>query len=449
MMGVVYRAHDPALGRDVALKTVQLAFTIDADQKASFEQRFLAEARAAAALSHPAIVVVHDVGQDPASGTPFIALEYLQGRTLAERLAEGSMPAPEALRLAAAVARGLHHAHAHGIVHRDVKPANIMILDSGAPKLMDFGVAKLPASQLTAAGEFFGTPAYMSPEQAMGEAVDGRSDLFSLACVLYVMLTGERAFDGPSVPTILAMIAHKNVPPPSSRVPELSRDIDAVLARALAKDPGQRYPDGNTFADDLEDVASGRAPRHTAVSAVPAVEATRALGAGDRRAPLAATTALPLLARPYMRHVFVLVGVLGALGLVAAGLFLIPAALRTRLLDTAVPGRPPSARLDLSLEHPLKSGTVRVFVDDEAQLDEKLESKVVQRILSVEIRKGTLERTLYVPPGDHAIRVQIDGDNFTASRKITGTFASGEVKALHAELEGLLKRDIRLVWTGP
>src|SRR6185295_10050623 len=99
----------------------------------------------------------------------------------------------------------------------------------------------------------FGTPAYMSPEQAMGEAVDGRSDLFSLACVLYVMLTGERAFDGPSVPTILAMIAHKDVPAPSSRVPDLSRDVDAVLARALAKDPAQRYPDGHTFADDLED----------------------------------------------------------------------------------------------------------------------------------------------------------------------------------------------------
>jgi hypothetical protein len=444
MMGVVYRAHDPALGRDVALKTVQLSFPIDDDQKASFEQRFLAEARAAAGLSHPAIVVVHDVGRDDASGTPFIALEYLHGQTLSERLAAGRLPAAEALRLAAALARGLHHAHAHGIVHRDVKPANIMILESGAPKLMDFGVAKLPASQLTAAGEFFGTPAYMSPEQAMGAVVDGRSDLFSLGCVLYVMLTGERAFDGPSVPTILAMIAHKDVPPPSSRVAALSPAVDAVLARSLAKDPARRYPDGNTLADDLEDVANGRPPRHTAITGSAPVEPTRALGRADR----AAAPVLPRSARPYMRHVFLLIGVVGALVLVGAGLLLIPAALRSRLLDSAMPGRVPSARLALSVEHPLKSGTLRVFVDDEPQLEEKLESKVVQKILSVEIRKGTLERTLSLPPGEHVIRVQVDGENFSASRRITGTFTSGEERGLHAELEGLLKRDVRLNWTG-
>ena len=447
MMGVVYRARDPDLGRHVALKTVQLAFDIGAEQKESFEQRFLAEARAAAALSHPNIVVVHDVGRDPESGVPFMALEYLSGQTLFDRLAAGPMDAGQALGVAAALARGLHHAHTHGIVHRDVKPANIMLLGSGVPKLMDFGVAKLPASQLTAAGEFFGTPAYMSPEQALGNPVDGRSDLFSLACVLYVMLTGERAFDGPSVPTILAMIAHKDVPPPSRRVASLSSDVDAVLAHALAKDPARRYPDGDTFAEDLEDLLAGRTPRHTPKAGVPHVEATRAVGRGERPAPLPVAD-VPHPARPYLRHLFFLIGVVGALVLVAAGLFLIPAALRTQVLDAAVPGRPPSARLELTLEHPLKSGTLRVFVDDESQLEEKLESKVVQKILTVEIRKGTLERTLYVPPGEHTVRVQVEGDNFTATRKITGTFTSGEARALRAEVEGLIKREVRLSWAG-
>ena len=171
MMGVVYRALDPALGRSVALKTVALSFAIADDERASFEQRFMAEARVAAGLSHPGIVVVHDVGRDAASGMLYIALELLDGRTLADMVAGGGPLDPaEALRITARVAEALSHAHAKGIVHRDIKPANIMVLPSGEPKIMDFGIAKVPTSQLTAAGQFFGTPSYMSPEQASGGA---------------------------------------------------------------------------------------------------------------------------------------------------------------------------------------------------------------------------------------------------------------------------------------
>ena len=158
MMGVVYRALDPALGRIVALKTVQSVFPLPAEQQKAFEERFLSEARVAAGLSHPAIVVVHDVGRDPESGALFIAFEYLQGQTLSELTSSGALEWREAFRIAGRLAEALHHAHARGVIHRDIKPGNVMVLPTGDPKIMDFGIAKLASSQLTAAGEFFGTP---------------------------------------------------------------------------------------------------------------------------------------------------------------------------------------------------------------------------------------------------------------------------------------------------
>jgi serine/threonine protein kinase len=472
MMGVVYRAHDPALGRSVALKTVQLAFPIPDEQKESFEQRFLAEARAAAALSHPSIVVVHDVGRDSVAGTPFIALELLHGQTLADRLAGGPLPLADALRIATQLAEALHHAHGQGIVHRDIKPANIMLLDSGVAKLMDFGVAKVPASQLTAAGEFFGTPSYMSPEQALAREVDGRSDLFSLGCVLYAMLTGERAFDGPSVPTILAMIAHKSPPPPTARKGGLTPAVDAVVAHALAKEPEHRYQTGRAFAEDLQDVAQGRPPRHTPLGAAPAHDPrdqTMARGVPRNtpiprhtpvpqptpvpisgRTPVPAPTATPLtppLTAPApSRRNLVVLGAAGLIFLTLAVAFLgMSVGLRSRVLSTALPV-PPPADVTFTFEHPMKTGTVRVYVDDSVELEEALESRVVQRILSVEIRKGSLEKMLYVSPGEHVIRVEVEGETFTVSRKITGVFVSGQPKRLHGEMTTLIKKELVLYW---
>src|SRR5688572_11159369 len=154
MMGVVYEAFDPDLDRTIALKTIQLAFAASDEEREVFEKRFFAEARAAARLSHPGIVVVHDVGRDPDTGTLYIALERLQGRTLADVIRnDAPVPWREALRLVGTVAEVLHHAHGQGVVHRDVKPANIMVLPTGEPKIMDFGIAKVEAAQLTAAGQ--------------------------------------------------------------------------------------------------------------------------------------------------------------------------------------------------------------------------------------------------------------------------------------------------------
>jgi len=442
MMGVVYEALDPALGRRLALKTIRLAFEVPQAERAPFEQRFLGEARAAAALQHPGIVVVHDVGRDEATGTLFIALELLQGRTLAEETAAGQpMEWKRALRLVAQVAVALHHAHAEGIVHRDIKPANIMVLDSGQAKIMDFGIAKIPASQLTMAGEFFGTPSYMSPEQAGGTPVDARSDLFSLGCILHQLLTGQRAFDGPSLPTILMRVTQEDPPPPSRLVPGLPPGADAVVRRALAKDRGQRYPDGRTMADDLEDVLAGRAPRHAQAAAIPEGDRTRvSAGAAARSAPQ------PEPPRTDRRRLIVIGAVAAsvlAMGLL--GVFVLP--WRGPLAILPLPTLPPPpGKLEVDFEHNLKSGTLKVWIDDDLVIDEPLESRVTQKILSYRIHKGTLSQSLEVSPGEHAIRVQAEGEAWSASRRIRGVFESGEKRRLRVEVGGLIKRDLTLTW---
>jgi serine/threonine protein kinase len=261
-MGVVYQARDEVLGRTVALKTIALAAAAKEQERPAFEKRFLQEARAAASLAHPCIVVVYDAGNDPATGLLYMALEYLRGKTLHGIIAQGErLDWREALRATARLADALHHAHGKGIIHRDVKPANIMVLASGEPKLMDFGVAKVESSHLTTGGNVLGSPPYMSPEQADGQKIDGRSDLFSLGSVLYELLTGRKAFGGHDLPTILTRLAHGNPVAPSELAPGLPAEVDAVVARALAKSPSQRYANGRALAEDLEDVLARRPPR--------------------------------------------------------------------------------------------------------------------------------------------------------------------------------------------
>jgi serine/threonine-protein kinase len=214
MMGVVYEARDPSLGRTIALKTIGAALGASTADREAFERRFAAEARIAAQLSHPGIVVVHDVGRDEASGLLFIALERLPGETLASLMGRGvRLPWSQSLGIVRHVAEALQHAHEHGVIHRDIKPANIMLLPSGQPKVMDFGLAKVDSAHLTAAGQFFGTPLYMSPEQVLCEKVDARSDVFSLGSVAYALLTGRQAFEGDSVARILARVLHQDRSP--------------------------------------------------------------------------------------------------------------------------------------------------------------------------------------------------------------------------------------------
>jgi tRNA A-37 threonylcarbamoyl transferase component Bud32 len=485
MMGVVYRAIDPALGRTVALKTVRLAFTASAADAETFEKRFMAEARAAAGLSHPGIVVVHDVGRDSESGTLYIALEFLQGRTLSEVTPEGrTLEWREALRLTGRLAEALQEAHAAGIVHRDIKPANIMVLPSGEPKIMDFGIAKVPTSQLTSAGEFFGTPSYMSPEQAKGEAVDGRSDLFSLGAVLYLLLTGRRAFDAPNVPAILSRVSTLDPPAPSSLVPDLPEAVDYLVARTLAKEPAQRYPDGKTLAEDVEDALAGRAPRHRrgwnpprpAEGTWVSVEPLDVPETADIRPP--ATPPAPrggeasLVLRVSDRlgtRGLVALGVLVAAGLVIALLLSHGAPPRTGTASpaperaAASPASAPTpgsvlgglfesrepAHLEVLFEHSLKGGTIKVWVDDDAVLEERLQSAIVRKIGPVKIRKGTLRKVLDVSPGEHMIKVQVQGDDFFGASRIKGEFEKGATRRLEVNKGGLplMKKELNLDWS--
>jgi serine/threonine-protein kinase len=298
-MGVVYEAHDPGLGRPIALKVIQGALGDTHDDRRVFEQRFFTEARAAARLTHPGIVVVHDVGRDPDSGALYMALELLRGRTLDGILRDRTrLSWQQALGIGLRVARALHHAHANGIVHRDIKPANIMLLESGEPKIMDFGIAKVEAAHLTATGQFLGTPLYMSPEQALAQPVDARSDIFSLGAVLYEMLTGRQAFGGATVTKILFQIVGRDPEPATLLVPDLPEAVDYVLARSLAKDPSLRYHDAQALADDLEDILAGRPARGRAAWQAPvasgtmvapapgAVASTPMIGSGASRRPI-------------------------------------------------------------------------------------------------------------------------------------------------------------------
>lgn len=259
-MGIVYLAKDPLIGRLVALKTIRSAAHSDDDEAKEFQQRFVREAQAAGILSHPSIVTVHDIGQDPESGMSFIAMEYVEGFNLKEVLSQGRTLTFEHIAdLAAQVAEALDYAHSKGIVHRDVKPANIILLGEERTKITDFGIAKIASSvaNLTTTGQFLGTPNYMAPEQVKGGAVDGRTDLFSLGIVLYECLTRRKPFGGDSLTTISYKIVHEPFPPLREVDPAIPDGFEAVVRKCLAKDPAQRYQRGAELAADLRRVIRG------------------------------------------------------------------------------------------------------------------------------------------------------------------------------------------------
>ncbi|MGN2392112.1 serine/threonine-protein kinase [Pelomicrobium sp. G1] len=250
-MGVVYRAIDPVLQRTVAIKTIPVY--LDPSEQAEYEARFYHEAKAAGRLSHPNIVTIYDVGKS--GDTTYMAMELLEGQDLKSLLApKKPLPIPQALDIAAQVADGLAYAHEHEVVHRDVKPANLMITRSGLVKIMDFGIARMRASEIrTQTGVLLGSPSYLSPEQVLGKRADHRSDIFSLGIVLYEMLTGERPFTGAEITAIMYQIVHLSPRAPSVLNPEVPEILNFVVAKALAKSPEDRYQDAREFATDLRE----------------------------------------------------------------------------------------------------------------------------------------------------------------------------------------------------
>jgi len=260
-MGEVYKARDTRLGRTVAIKVLPAGAAADPERRQRFEQ----EARAVSALNHPHICTLHDIGRE--GDTDFLVMEYVDGQTLAQRLTKGPLPLEQALSVATEIAEALAAAHRQGVIHRDLKPGNVMLTKAGA-KLLDFGLAKLkghgeqaataqfastglPSTPLTGEGMILGTLPYMAPEQVEGKPADARTDLWALGAILYEMVTGKRAFEGTSAATVIVAILEREPPPPSTLQPLTPPGVDRLVRLSLAKDPDERWQNAHDVGDEL------------------------------------------------------------------------------------------------------------------------------------------------------------------------------------------------------
>ncbi|GAA2880492.1 Stk1 family PASTA domain-containing Ser/Thr kinase [Streptomyces mexicanus] len=265
-MAEVYLAHDTRLGRTVAVKTLRA----DLARDPSFQARFRREAQSAASLNHPAIVAVYDTGEDYIDGVsiPYIVMEYVDGSTLRELLHSGRKLLPErAMEMTIGILQGLEYAHRNGIVHRDIKPANVMLTRNGQVKVMDFGIARAMGDSgmtMTQTAAVIGTAQYLSPEQAKGEQVDARSDLYSTGCLLYELLTVRPPFVGDSPVAVAYQHVREEPQPPSVFDPEITPEMDAIVLRALVKDPDYRYQSADEMRADIEACLDGQPVAATA-----------------------------------------------------------------------------------------------------------------------------------------------------------------------------------------
>src|ERR671937_1284257 len=252
-MAEVWRGHDRILNRTVAIKTLLPQYARDT----SFVDRFRREAQAAARLNHPGIVSVYDSGD---GDNPYIVMQFIEGRTLADFLASGRHMAPmQAAQVAQGIAEALAAAHTHGVIHRDIKPANVMVTRDGKVMVMDFGIARMISGPETApqTSAVMGTASYLSPEQAQGQSVDARTDIYSLGSVLYEMLTGRPPFTGDSPVAVASKHVLEQPIPPSRINPDVSPSLDAIVMRALSKNPDNRYQGAAEMKEDLERARQG------------------------------------------------------------------------------------------------------------------------------------------------------------------------------------------------
>jgi len=468
-MGVVYKARDPQIDRLVAVKTVSL-WGQEPEEEQEFRLRFGNEAQAAGRLHHPGIISVFDVGEDPDNQDPYIVLEYVSGESLQRVLArEKKLPLSKALKLAEELAEALDYAHAQGVVHRDIKPANILVTEDGHAKIADFGIAKLNLAHFTIPGKVLGTPAYMAPEQLSGEGADGRSDLFSLGVILYVMVTGHSPFPGSSATTVCFKVANREPVAASALDMTLPPQIDAVIARAIAKDPGERYQNGSELAEDLRLLQQAYKPGATTASmqaiaalttnlnvrpasmdARPAAAVAQAQGvvqfilykAPIRDLILGAATLVLLVVLGAQSKLFV--NVPKSAGVIAAGEIqssstkpdppqpaqvaaavvspptvhvvapvrkAVRPAVRTkppvRIPDTVhSESSVPSATLDLGVQHQFKDATLFVYIDGKVALTRPLHGAVKRKLIVFNGVRGVESETIQVPAGKHVLRVR-------------------------------------------
>jgi serine/threonine-protein kinase len=445
-MGAVFRARDPRIDRIVAVKTIAVPAG-DANSAGEYRQRFFREAQAAGRLSHPGIVTIYDVGEEEGSQSPFIVMEFIDGRALSDVVAAaegGPLPLDTALDLIRQIAVALDYAHGQGIVHRDIKPSNILVTRDGQAKIADFGIAKLSLAEVTLSGNLLGTPAYMSPEQISGKPIDGRSDLFSLGVIAYWLVTGEKPFPGESLTELSLQIATQNPKPASTVIPALGQDVDHVLERALAKDPDRRYQRGGELAADVADLRGKQRPR-SLVSQEPTVllqDPVVATKGSSAAAPAVSTKAAPLATAkrgdgsPRRRSRAWLYLVLAAAVAVAVAAFFFTN------FHTALP-----ADLQIVGQYPFSSGEVYIWIDGDLRYHDQVHSAV--RIHKKAQHTGpageAIALTLPLRAGEHTVRVRIDAsdEGYDGDTAIPGEFRAWSLKTLHLDFKG---KDLNLSW---
>jgi serine/threonine-protein kinase len=471
-MGVVYKALDPKINRVVAVKTVSLAGQ-PPEEELAYRERFFREAEAAGRLSHPGIVTIFDVAEEPETRAPYIVMEFVAGPSLEKLLAgeNHKLSLETALQVTLELAEALDCAHGQGVVHRDLKPANILVTEDGHVKIADFGVAKLNLASLTLAGRVLGTPAYMSPEQLTGEAVDGRSDLFSLGVILYTVLTGYRPFQGNSALTVSLKVLNREPVPATVLNTELPQGLDYIIARAMAKNPAQRYQRGMEMVLDIQELREGREPpsktnqpgSHPGGDAAQTTNArARSLAAGPRAVgarPRISATALPVVSpamgkllekmrKTSFATALLLVGLL-VFGLqvghfvwlrkrptrdaarMGAAEALPPAGEAAPVETGAAPivTRPPklaaggaysprvkavrassptsTATLEIEVEHKFAEANLSIWVDDRLTYTHVLEGTDKQHLVVFHHIQGHEFHATQIPPGKHRLRVRV------------------------------------------
>jgi serine/threonine-protein kinase len=500
-MGVVYKARDPQIDRLVALKTVSL-WGQEADEEKEFRLRFMNEAQAAGRLHHSGIVSVFDVGENPENHDPYIVLEYVQGESLNRILSrEKKLSLERSLKLAEEIADALDYAHAQGVIHRDIKPANILITQDGRAKIADFGIAKLNLAHFTIPGRVLGTPAYMAPEQLSGEGVDGRSDLFSLGVILYALVTGHSPFQGTSATTVCFKVANREPIAASALDMTLPPQLDAVISRAMAKDPNERYQRGSDFADDLRilqqsyKITSSTTSRRTSTSTATRSALTGTTSAMGPAANVAAAgeAVRDILSKARIRDLILGAATVALLVIVAVQLKLFnnrpesasrgPVQVNsasTVNLDSALPSQPvvqaepvpsppapvpavsrkkktsptpakqiviPSSSLELAVQHQFKDATLYVWVDDKLTLTLPLHGAAQKKLVLFNGVRGITSETMKIPAGKRVLRFRALSTDQTVdlSKTLSAEFVGGDTKSLAVSFE---KRNssMRLSW---
>ncbi len=468
-MGVVYRARDPRIGRVVALKTIAFSFPLGPGEEEEFLQRFYNEAQVAGRLNHPNIVTIYDVGEKGSGGDAYIAMEFVTGTNLHDLLAGGGrLPLAQVADVVEKLGLALDYAHDNGVVHRDIKPANILLTDTGQPKILDFGIARLAAGGLTRPGKFFGTPNYMSPEQVTGSEVDGRTDQFSLGVILYQLLTGEKPFVGDSVTAISYQVVNVDPPPPSKLNPALRPPFDGIMRKVLAKNVADRYARCADLAADLKTAvgewreSAEKSTPPTLVSREDARAATAETSEGGNRGItfLAKHFAQILAGRGSPLGIGWIAFMVGLVLLAAApfllyrspsghssrsqplGLLTAPSGVRSVpgaalsgigiASAQSAPDPDQAALLRVTMLHRFSSGQIEVRVDGATLLDDRLKSRG---------GKTRFVRTLPVPPGSHRVEVRVtSGRTFDGIEGIQGEFRSKEQKELTVSVSPISKR---------